>query len=196
MDSQLARILALTQTLSIVQKLQLIQNVVGTILDELSKEGGNHKDKPQRIPLPTDDLTYEIIGCAMAVHRVLGSGYRENTYQRDLETHLAQKKLNFAAQKLLDVFDSADGHRLIGYYIPDFIVDSRIIVEIKALHGLDDSHVAQVIGYLAVSGCEVGLLINFGKRSLQWQRILPPRRVTEHKLNRQWLFVPEWIQQE
>jgi len=195
MDSQLARILALTKTLSVVQKLQLIQNVVSTLPDELSTEAGNPKDRPQRMLLPTDELTYEIIGCAMAVHRVLGSGFRENTYQRDLETHLEEKNLNVAPQKLLGVFDSVDGHRLIGYYIPDFIVDSRIIVELKALPGLDDSHVAQVIGYLAVSGCEVGLLINFGKRSLQWQRILPPRRVIEHKLNRQWLFVPEWMQQ-
>ena len=96
---------------------------------------------------------------------------------------------------MLDVFDSVDGRRLIGYYIPDFIVDNRVIVEIKALPGLDDSHVAQIIGYLAVSGCEVGLLINFGQRSLEWKRILPPKRIQEHKVNRQWLFVPEWLQE-
>lgn len=62
--------------------------------------------------------------------------------------------------------------------------------------GLDNSHVAQVIGYLAVAGCQVGLLINFGTRSLQWRRILPPKNITEHRVNRQWLFVPDWLKQE
>jgi GxxExxY protein len=125
-----------------------------------------------------------------------GSGYRENTYQKDLETHFDQSTLPFVAQKLLDVFDSVDSRRLIGYYIPDFIVDNRVIVEIKALHGLDNSHIAQVIGYLAVTGCEVGLLINFGQRSLEWKRVLPPQRIQDHKVNRQWLFVPEWLQEK
>ncbi len=68
-----------------------------------------------------------------------------------------------------------------------------MIVEIKALRGLDNSHEAQVIGYLAVSGCSVGLLLNFGLRSLQKKRILPPKNISEHKLNRQWLFVPDWL---
>ena len=84
---------------------------------------------------------------------------------------------------------------LIGYYIPDFIVENRVVVEIKALHGLNDSHLAQVIGYLAVSGCEVGLLLNFGQRSLDWKRVLPPQRISDHKFNRQWLIVPEWLQE-
>jgi hypothetical protein len=82
---------------------------------------------------------------------------------------------------------------LIGYYIPDFVVESKVIVEIKALNGLDNSHIAQVIGYLAVSGLPVGLLINFGLHSLQYKRILPPSKIQEHLINRQWLFVPDWL---
>ena len=68
---------------------------------------------------PYDDLTYKIIGCAMAVHRGLGSGLREDTYQRDLEVHLAEAGLPFEAQKLFEVYDSLGGGQLIGYYIPD-----------------------------------------------------------------------------
>ena len=68
---------------------------------------------------PYDDLTYKIIGCAMAVHRGLGSGLREDTYQRDLEVHLAEAGLAFEAQKLFEVYDSLGGGQLIGYYIPD-----------------------------------------------------------------------------
>lgn len=147
----------------------------------------------KRIVTPHDELTYQIIGCAMACHRELGPGYREDTYQRDLEVRLAANGLDFEAQKMIEVYDSAESQVLIGYYIPDFVVAARVVVEIKALGGLDNSHVAQVIGYLAVTGCPVGLLLNFGMRSLQQRRILPPTSITEHRVNRQWLFVPEWL---
>jgi len=145
------------------------------------------------INTPSDALTYQIIGCAMAVHRKLGPGFREDTYQRDLETYLAEKGLAFTAQQLYEVFDSQEKQILIGYYIPDFIVDEKVVVEIKALNKIDNSHMAQMIGYLAVTGCSVGLLINFGERSLTYRRILPPRYIQDHRLNRQWLFIPDWL---
>ncbi len=150
----------------------------------------------KRIQTPYDNLTYKIIGCAMAAHRERGPGFRENTYQRDLQVHFDEAPLPYEAQKLLEVFDSLRGDTLIGDYIPDFIVAEQVVVEIKALNGLDNSHMAQVIGYLAVTGCPVGLLINFGKRSLEWRRILPPKDITQHRLNRQWLFVPDWLREE
>jgi len=152
--------------------------------------------KGKRIQTPYDDLTYRIIGCAMAVHRHRGPGYRENTYQRDLGVHFAKSALAYEPQKRIEVYDSAQGGILIGYYIPDFIVEDTVVVEIKALSDLSNSHVAQVIGYLAVTNCPVGLLINFGRRSLQWRRILPPKNITEYRINRQWLFVPEWLKPE
>ncbi len=148
------------------------------------------------VETPYDALTYNIIGCAMAVHSALGPGYRENTYQKDLAIQFAQNGLSFEAQKLYEVYDSLNKSQLIGYYIPDFLVEQRVIVEIKALRGMDSSHEAQVIGYLAVSGCSVGLLLNFGARSLQKRRIFPPKNVAEHRRNRQWLFVPDWLKPE
>jgi len=148
------------------------------------------------IKTPYDDLTYKIIGCAMAVHQKLGPGYRENTYQRDLAVHFDNESLSYEAQMLLEVHDSLDGDVLIGYYIPDFVVADLVVVEIKALQGLNSSHEAQVIGYLAVTSCLVGLLINFGRRSLEWRRILPPKDVTAHRFSRQWLFVPDWLRGE
>jgi GxxExxY protein len=149
----------------------------------------------KRIETPYDDLTYQIIGCAMAVHCLRGPGYREDTYQRDLEVQFTESGLASVPQKLIEVYDSVRDNVLIGYYIPDFVVAEQVVVEIKALSGLDNSHVAQVIGYLAVTSCPVGLLINFGARSLQWRRILPPVKITEHKVNRQWLFVPDWLKE-
>jgi len=150
----------------------------------------------KRITTPYDDLTYKVIGCAMAVHRALGPGYREDTYQRDLASHLSASNLSFESQKLYEVYDSLKGEELIGYYIPDLVVEDTLVVEIKALKGLDNSHLAQVIGYLAVTGFQVGLLINFGERSLRYRRILPPKDIVEHGVNRQWLFVPDWLKPE
>ena len=145
----------------------------------------------KRIQTPYDDRTYRIIGGAMAIHRKLGPGLREDTYQRDLEAWLTANGLAYEAQRPLEIYDSSQGDVLIGYYIPDFIVADTIVVEIKALSGLDNSHLAQVIGYLAVTGCPMGLLINFGARSLQWRRVFPSPKITEHQINRQWLFVPD-----
>ena len=145
---------------------------------------------------PYDKFTYPIIGCAMAVHRELGPGLREDSYQRALGLALEAAGLQFEAQRLYSVYNDPIEHLLIGYYIPDFVVEEKIIVEIKALRGLDNSHVAQVIGYLAISGCPQGLLINFGERSLAQKRIFPPKKVREHLVNRQWLFVPDWLKAE
>jgi len=149
------------------------------------------------VKTPHDDLTYKIIGAAMDLHRKRGPGYRENTYQRDLGVHFTNSDLAYVAQKRLEVYDSVGGDVLVGYYIPDFIVEETVVVEIKALSsGLDNNHLAQIIGYLAVTGCSVGLLINFGNRSLKWRRIFPPTDVTEHRVNRQWLFVPDWLKKQ
>jgi GxxExxY protein len=154
-------------------------------------------NKPsKRVITPSDDLTYKIIGCAMAVHRNLGPGYREDTYQRDLEVYLKESQVAFEAQKQYEVFDSMNSEELIGYYIPDFIVEEKVVVEIKALRGLDNSHLAQVIGYLKVTGFQVGLLMNFGERSLKYRRVFPPENIIEHRVNRQWLFIPPWLKQQ
>ena len=145
---------------------------------------------------PYDELTYQITGCAMEVHRELGPGLRENSYQRALANKLSEAHLSFDQQRLFEVYEDAKQQRQVGYYIPDFVVEGKIIVEIKAVRGLDNGHIAQVIGYLAVSGCPIGLLINFGERSLRHRRILPPKNVAEVLINRQWLFVPDWLKNE
>jgi GxxExxY protein len=145
------------------------------------------------VSTPFDALTYKIIGCAMAAHRELGPGLRENSYQKALAGKLSDAGLAFEQQKLFEVYEGSDNARLAGYYIPDFVVEGLVIVEIKALRGLDNSHLAQIIGYLAVTCCPVGLLINFGERSLVRRRVFPPQKVTDDLINRQWLFVPDWL---
>lgn len=148
------------------------------------------------VKTPYDEMTYKIIGCAMAVHRELGPGLREDSYQRALENKLTDAGFTVEAQKLYEVHEDPQQQRLVGYYIPDFVVEGSIIVEIKALRGLDNAHLAQIIGYLAVSACPVGLLINFGERSLRYRRIFPPQKIVDDLINRQWLFVPDWLKPE
>lgn len=145
------------------------------------------------IQTPYNNLTYKILGCAMAVHRTLGPGLREDTYQRSFANHLSEASISFEEEKLYPIYDDPDQERLVGYYIPDFVVEEAVIVELKAVKGVDNSHLAQVIGYLAVSNCAIGLLINFGERSLQYRRVFPPKKVIDHLVNRQWLFVPDWL---
>lgn len=102
----------------------------------------------------------------MAVHRKLGPAHREHIYQRSLQDQIAQAGIFFEAQKLYEVYDGKNSEMLLGNFIPDFVVDEKVVVEIKAIQALDNSHLAQVIGYLTVTNSTIGLLVNFGQKSL------------------------------
>lgn len=145
----------------------------------------------KRIVAPYEDLTYRIIGCCMACHRALGPGLPEKTYESDVAMRFKQAEILFEEPKYVEVLDEG---KLIGYYILDFFVEQKVVVELKALGFLDNSHLAQVITYLVLTDAPVGLLIDFGGRSLRHRRILPPTD-KNHRVNRQWLFVPRWLQQ-
>lgn len=117
------------------------------------------------------DEVYEIIGCAIEVHRILGSGFLEAVYQEALEYELRQKEIPYASNKTLVV--TYKGIRLRKEYIADFVCGDKILLEIKALDALTGREVAQVINYLKVSGFRIGLLINFGAvRKLELKRII------------------------
>ena len=77
--------------------------------------------------------------------------------------------------------------------MPDFVVEDVDVVEIKALSAINNNRLAQVISYLAKSGKQIGLIINFGERSLRYRRVFPPQKVIDHQVNHQWLFVPDWL---
>jgi len=142
---------------------------------------------------PHEDITYRINGAAMAVHRRLGPGHKERMYQRALEAELEQVGLAFEAQKNLEVYDE---ERLIGYYIPDLIVENKVIVEIKAFATVHQRYLGQVITYLNHTGLSVGLLINFGERRLHPRRVFPSPQAVEFRINHQWLSVPNWLKAE
>jgi len=144
----------------------------------------------KKVTGPHEDVTYRINGAAMAVHRRLGPGHKEEVYQRALEAEFEKVGLSFEAQRNLEVYDEG---RLVGYYIPDFIVEGKVIVEIKAFATLHQKYLGQVITYLNHTGLSVGLLINFGERSLRPRRVFPSPQAAEFRINHQWLFVPDWL---
>lgn len=125
---------------------------------------------------PESELTSKIIGCAMEVHNVLGNGFQEVIYQRALAIEMTQQGLAFVREQEMDV--SYKGHHL-GTRRVDFFVENRVMVELKAVIQLEDVHLAQAINYLEAYGIGVGLLINFGSKSLQFKRVMKKPR-SEH----------------
>ncbi|MBW6537702.1 MAG: GxxExxY protein [Mariniphaga sp.] len=115
------------------------------------------------------ELTSKIIGCAMTVHNTLGSGFQEVIYQRALEIEMSLAGLYFKRE-----FDMPIMYRevQIGTRRVDFFVEEKVSVEIKAVSQMDDTNLAQALNYLEVYNLEVGLLINFGERSLKFKRLL------------------------
>ena len=123
------------------------------------------------------ELTGRIIGCAMEVHRQLGSGFMENIYARALRIEMTQQGLAFDPEHDMLIFYKGE---VIGKRRVDFFVESAVMVEIKALAKLEDLHLAQAINYLEASHSEIGLLLNFGGKSLDFKRVI--NRVKKNSL--------------
>jgi len=113
-------------------------------------------------------LTEKIIGCAMRVHSELGNGFQEVIYQRALEIEMTDSGINFSREFEMPVFYK---QHQIGTRRVDFLVEEVVSVEIKAMIMLEDVHFSQAINYLEAYNLEVGLLINFGAKSLQYKRL-------------------------
>ena len=115
-----------------------------------------------------EDLTRRIIGCSMKVHSELGNGFQEVIYQRALEIEMHLEGLTFAREMELQIYYKGCN---IGTRRVDFFVEDKIMVELKALIKLEDVHLAQAKNYLEAYNMEVGLLINFGAKSLEFKRL-------------------------
>ena len=115
-----------------------------------------------------EEFTRRIIGCAMKVHSTLGNGFQEVIYQRALAVEMSYDGLSFEREKEMEIFYRGES---IGTRRVDFFVEGCIMVELKAITELEDVHLAQAMNYLEAYNMEVGLLINFGTRSLQFKRL-------------------------
>lgn len=114
-------------------------------------------------------LSFAVIGAAMEVHKILGPGFLEAVYQAALEKEMSLRSILFQHQVDLPVSYKGD---VVGVYRADLVVDGKIIVEIKGITRLNASHQAQAIHYLASTGLELAILINFGAGSLEHQRVV------------------------
>lgn len=115
-----------------------------------------------------EDLTYKIIGCAMEVHKHLGNGFQEVVYQRALAIEMQMQGIEFSREHEMPLqYKGFD----IGTRRVDFFVENKIMVEIKALINLEDVHLAQAMNYVEAYNLEIGLLINFGAKSIQHKRV-------------------------
>lgn len=114
------------------------------------------------------ELTSKVIGCAMKVHSALGNGFQEVIYQRAMQIEMADEGIAFSREHEMPVYYK---NQQIGTRRVDFLVENVVSVELKAVIKLEDVHLAQAINYLEAYELEVGLLINFGARSLEFKRV-------------------------
>ncbi|HAH51542.1 MAG TPA: GxxExxY protein [Balneola sp.] len=119
-----------------------------------------------------NELTYKIIGCAMNVHNTIGPGFQEVIYQRCLKMELEESGLNFEREKNQAIFYK---DVQVGTRRADFVVEEKVIVEIKAVTKLEDVHLAQAKNYTVAYDFPLGLLINFGSKSMEYKLLFNPK---------------------
>ena len=117
------------------------------------------------------DITEKIIGASFEVHKFLGNGFQEVIYQRALAWEMKQAGLEFDREIEQDIYYK-NLSKPIGTRRADFVVEGKVLVELKAIIQLEDVHLAQALNYLKAYKLEVGLLINFGSKSLTFKRLI------------------------
>lgn len=116
-----------------------------------------------------EDLTYKIRGCIFNVYNSLGFGHKENVYQKALELELQNNGISYESQKILNVYYK---ERKVGVYVPDLIIEQKIILEIKATEFDIKRFETQLLNYIKGTNYKLGLLVNFGKEKLSIKRLI------------------------
>ena len=115
------------------------------------------------------DLVFRIIGCAIVVHNEIGHGFREKTYEKGLCVEFKYQGLHHSNQLKFPVVYRG---KVVDEYIPDLVVENKVVVEIKTVESITDEHRGQLLNYLRISGIKVGLIINFKHSKMQWERLV------------------------
>src|SRR3989337_4426829 len=116
-----------------------------------------------------EDLSYKIIGLAMEVHRKLGYGFLEKVYENALMLLLRRGGIEAKQQAPIKVYFEGE---VVGEYFADILVEDKIILELKVLEKITDVHIAQALNYLKATGLELAIILNFGKRKLEYERLI------------------------
>lgn len=119
---------------------------------------------------PLQKESYEIIGICMEIHRILGKGLLEIVYKDAMEHEFNLRKIPYDREKKYEV--EYKGIVLSHYFFADFVVFDKIILEVKAQKGIVEEHISWVLNYLAISKCQLGLIVNFGENSLVTKRVI------------------------
>lgn len=117
------------------------------------------------------DITEKIIGCSFEVHKFLGNGFQEVIYQRALAYEMQKSGMEFCREIEQNIYYK-DLNEPIGTRRADFVVEGKVLVELKAITQLEDVHLAQALNYLKAYKFVIGLLINFGAKSLEFKRLI------------------------
>ena len=115
-----------------------------------------------------EELTGKIIGYAMKVHSIMGCGFQEVIYQRCMAIEIRNQNMQFIREHEMPIYYE---EQQVGTRRVDFFVENKVMVELKAIGELEDVHIAQALNYLEVYNVEVGLLLNFGSKSLEYKRL-------------------------
>ena len=114
--------------------------------------------------------SYKVIGACMEVHKELGKGFNEVVYGDALEIEFKKQNIDYSREKKFNI--TYKSSVLPHFYVADFVIGDKIILEIKAIKSLESGHIKQTLNYLATSKLKLGLLVNFGEDSLNYKRII------------------------
>ena len=143
----------------------------------------NDDGKSKLVSDPLGDLTYKVIGLAMAVHNDLGPAHRETTFHNAMTQRFVDAGLAAEFEPKLPIVD--ENSNVVNFYFPDHRVEQKLLAEYKAHeYPLTNDEIAQCIDYFAASDCQVLLLFNFGRKRFEWKRLFPPKKVSEHRRKR------------
>ena len=130
------------------------------------------------IPKELDDLCYKVIGACIEVHNELGPGFPEEYYQKALELEFTNRQVSYEPQKPVHMLHKGTQ---IGLNYLDFVIDEKLILEIKSANALNEVHLFQTLKYLAVAKYPLALLVNFGQSKLEKKRVLPTLKMQEFR---------------
>jgi GxxExxY protein len=122
-----------------------------------------------QVELIHKELVYQMIGCAMRVHRELGYGFLEKVYENSLMILFEKEPIKAKQQYPVPVYFEG---QIVGEYCADILVEDKILIELKTVEKIANVHYAQVLNYLKATGIQLGLLINFGPQKLEYERII------------------------
>lgn len=116
-----------------------------------------------------NELSFQINGCAMDVLNSVGHGFHEKIYENALAVAFEQRGISFSKQRGYELFYAGQN---IGRFIPDFVIEDKIIIELKTIDHIGNNEKGQVLNYLRASGLQLGIILNFKNAKLEWQRVV------------------------